>query len=160
MRRSQTSEVYLLCVVPPPQLTERVAHAQGSLTGLQAKLPALEAAGWEVLCVSADPVDVAAKMVSEYGLTYPVAGGLTEQHMRSLGTYVSDPKNYQPQTYPFSEPAFFVLDGSTGAIKYRCEASCPMAGRPDVDAVLAGFAWSKQNAIEHPEYVGHVWGAK
>jgi hypothetical protein len=80
--------------------------------------------------------------------------------MRALGVYVSDPKNYQPQSYAFAEPAFFVLDGPSGAIKYRAEASCPMGARPDVDALLMGFAWSKQNAVEHPEYAGHVWGNK
>ena len=133
---------------------------QGTLAGLQAKLGALGAAGWELLAVSADPVAVSALLAAELGLTFAVAGGLSEAHMRALGVYVSDPKHYQPQTYAFAEPAFFVLDGTSGAIKYRAEASCPMAARPDVDALLAGFAWSKQNAVEHPEYAGHVWGNK
>lgn len=128
--------------------------------GLEAKLPALSAAGWDVLAVSADPVAVSAAFVAELGLSYPVACGLTVDQMRQLGVYVSDPKNYQPQTYAFAEPAFFVLDGASGVIKYRAEASCPMGARPDVDALLMGFAWSKQNAVEHPEYAGHVWGNK
>ena len=72
--------------------------------------------------------------------------------MRQLGLYVSNPKNYQPQTHEFSEPAYFVLDAHSN-IKYRCESSHPMGGRPDVDAILAGVAWSAQNAIEHPEFV-------
>ena len=110
--------------------------------------------------MSADPVDVSTAFAKELGLSFPVACGLTEAHMRALGVYVSDPKHYQPQAYAFAEPAFFVLDGASGAIKYRAEASCPMAARPDVDALLAGFAWSKQNAVEHPEYAGHVWGNK
>ena len=37
-------------------------------------------------------------------------------------------------------------------IKYRCESSHPMGGRPDVDAIIAGYNWSLQNAIDHPEY--------
>jgi peroxiredoxin len=136
------------------------AAPQGTLTGLQAKLEALGAVGWDLLAVSADPVDVSTAFVKELGLTFPVACGLTETHMRALGVYMSDPKNYQPQAYAFAEPAFFVLEGVSGVIKYRAEASCPMAARPDVDALLAGFAWSKQNAVEHPEYAGHVWGNK
>lgn len=31
-----------------------------------------------------------------------------------------------------------------------------MGARPDVDAILAGYNWSIQNGIDHPEYVGHV----
>ena len=141
-----------------------VAHApvrpQGTLSGLEAKLPALRAAGWDVLAVSADLVAVSAPFVAELKLSYPMACALSVEHMRALGVYVSDPKHYQPQEYAFAEPAFFVLDGASGVIKYRCEGSCPMAARPDVDALLAGFAWSKQNAVEHPEYAGHVWGNK
>ena len=124
-------------------------------------MEALRAAGWDLLAVSADPEAVSAPYARELGLTYPVACGLTEAHMRSLGVYVSDPKNYQPQSYAFAEPAFFVLDGAAGGvIKYRAESSCPLAARPDVDALLMGYAWIKQNAVEHPEYVGHVWGNK
>ena len=130
------------------------------MAGLQAKLPALKAAGWDLLAVSADAADVTGPYAKENGLTFPMACGLTEAHMRALGVYISDPKNYQPQTYAFAEPAFFVLDGASGVIKYRAEASCPMGARPDVDALLMGFAWSNQNAIDFPEYKGHVWGAK
>ena len=71
--------------------------------------------------------------------------------MRTLGVYVSNPKNYQPQTHSFAEPAYFVLDEQS-VIKYRCESSHPMGGRPDVDAILTGYNWSQQNAVEHPEY--------
>ena len=106
-------------------------------------------------------------------LTYPVACGLDEvrigdalptvagspphrashvqDFMRTLGIYISNPKNYQPQTHSFAEPAYFVLDEQS-VIKYRCESSHPMGGRPDVDAILAGYNWSQQNAVEHPEY--------
>ena len=105
-------------------------------------------------------MDVSTPYVAQLGLTFPVASALSEAHMRALGVYISDPKHYQPQSFAFAEPAWFVLDGASGAIKYRAEASCPMGARPDVDALLMGFAWSAQNAIEHPEYVGHVWGAK
>jgi len=31
-----------------------------------------------------------------------------------------------------------------------------MGARPDVDAILAGYNWSIQNGIDHPEYVGQV----
>jgi peroxiredoxin len=141
----------------------RCAHtrAQGTLKDLQAKLPALEAAGWELLAVSADPADVSARLAAELGLTFPLACGLDARGMHALGVYVSDPKNYQPQAYAFAEPAYFVLDGNNdGVIKYRAEASHPMGARPDVEALLAGWAWSRQHAVEHPEYATHVWGKK
>ncbi len=132
---------------------------QATLLALQAKLSQLEAAGWELLVVSADPMSVSAPYAAELGLTFPVACGLDEPAMRALGVYISDPKNYQPQAYAFSEPAFFVLSAS-GAIKYRAEASCPMGARPDVDALLMGWNWSAQHAVENPAYASHVWGNK
>lgn len=54
----------------------------------------------------------------EGAVPFDVACGLDEQFMHTLGVYVSDPKHYQPQTFAFSEPAYFVLDPQ-GLIKYR-----------------------------------------
>jgi peroxiredoxin len=71
----------------------------------------------QVLAVSSDPVQKSKAFAEQLGLKYPVACELQESQMRELGLYISDPKDYQPQDYRFSEPAYFVLDPS-GKIRY------------------------------------------
>jgi len=34
-----------------------------------------------------------------------------------------------------------------------------MGGRPDVDAIIAGLGWVKQNSIDHPEFKAVTWGS-
>ena len=66
--------------------------------------------------------------------------------MRTLGLYVSDPTDYIPQTFKFSEPAYFFLDGDN-VIRYIDVASHPMGGRVNVDNLLAGVAFVKQTSL-------------
>ena len=59
------------------------------------------------------------------GYTFKIGAGLTEDQMRVLGLYVSDPTNYIEQTFPFSEPAYFYLTADS-TIKYIDISSHPM----------------------------------
>jgi hypothetical protein len=34
-----------------------------------------------------------------------------------------------------------------------------MGGRVNIDNLVAGYSWSKQNAIDHPEFASVVWGS-
>ena len=126
---------------------------------MNTKLSALKDASIEVVAVSADPVDVSASFVAANGLAFPVACGLSEDNMRTLGLYVSDPKDYQPQKHRFSEPAYFVLTRDN-IIKYVCISSHPMGGRINVDALLAGVNWSEQELKKNPAFSNVMWGSK
>ncbi len=88
---------------------------------------------------------------------FPVAHSLAVPDMRRLGLFVSSPTAYIPQTHLFAEPAYFVLT-SEGIVKYAAVSSHPMGGRPNVDALLAGIAWSAQRAKEYPEFGSVVVG--
>ncbi len=79
--------------------------------------------------------------------------------MRSLGLYVSDPKDYQPQKYRFSEPGYFFLT-KDNIIKYICIASHPMGGRINVDALLAGLNWSEEQLKINTAFENVIWGSK
>ncbi len=131
---------------------------QQTLTDLQAKLPAVTDAGWEVLAVSADAAEVAAKTHADLGLTFPVAHSLCSTAMHKLGLYVSDPKNYIDQPQLFAEPAYILL-ASDGTIRYRAEASHPMGGRPNIEVLLMGCNYVKQRSLEDPAFAKHTWGA-
>jgi peroxiredoxin len=129
------------------------------LAEINTKIDALEASGIDVVAVSADPVDVTAPLVAAKGLKFPVASGLTEENMRTLGVYVSDPKDYQPQKYRFSEPGYFFLT-KDNIIKYICIASHPMGGRINIDALLAGINWSEEQIKIDPNFAQVTWGGK
>jgi peroxiredoxin len=129
------------------------------LAELNSKLDALKAANIDVVAVSADPVDVTAAFVAAQGLKFPVACCLTEEYMRTLGLYVSDPKDYQPQKHRFSEPGYFFLT-KDNIIKYICIASHPMGGRISIDALLAGVNWSEEQLKINPAFANVAWGSK
>lgn len=131
---------------------------RNTLSDLQANLQKLLDADWEVLAVSADTPEVAELSQRELSLSFPIAHSLSPSAMRKLGLYVSDPTNYIPQTQQFAEPGYIVLQPD-GIIKYRAEASHPMGGRPNIDALLTGFNYSRQRSIDDVAYRGHVWGA-
>ena len=131
----------------------------GTLSELNSKLADLKAADIEVVAASADPVDVTIPFVADRNLLFPVACGLSEANMRSLGLYVSDPKDYQPQKFRFSEPGYYFLSRDN-TIKYVCIASHPMGGRINVDALLAGVNWSETEVKSNPSFQNVVWGSK
>jgi hypothetical protein len=54
---------------------------------------------------------------------------LTFDEMKTLGVYVSDPKDYQPQDFPFAEPAYFFLKPD-GTIQYADVSSYPAGAYP------------------------------
>jgi peroxiredoxin len=87
-----------------------------------------------VSVASADSLEKAQSDVEEFGWTVPVAYGLTVDHMRALGLYVSE----MPESgHRFSEPGLFVInpDRSIQILGISNAASC----RPDLDVVLDGI---------------------
>ncbi len=90
---------------------------------------------------------------------FPFACELKEQQMRSFGLYVSDPKDYQPQTHRFCEPAYFLLTPEN-KIRYACVASFPMGGRVNVDDLLKGVNWVIGEIERNPAFQDVIWGSK
>lgn len=112
-----------------------------------------------VVAVSADSVDVARNFAETSGLTFPIAAGLTEAQMRTLGLYISDPKGYQPQAHVFAEPAYFLLDADN-SIRYLSYGSHPMGGRVNVDSLLAGINWVRDEGERNAAFKDYKWGTK
>lgn len=101
---------------------------------------------------------LSSKYLQEY--TFRVGYGLTEPQMKVLGLYISEPTNYIPQTQKFAEPGYFYLNQQDGTIKYIDISSHPMGGRINVDNLIAGINFARQNVIDHPEFKSVVWGSK
>lgn len=110
------------------------------LATLEALKPDWEAAGFDVMVVSADPVEKAQADVEEFGWTFDLGHDLTEPQMRALGLYVSDPLSAQETDRRFAEPAVFCIRPD-GIIQLVCLSNGP-AARPDLGEMLDGMKFN------------------
>ena len=110
---------------------------------LESMKAAWEAAGFDILAVSADTREKAAADVAEYGWTFPVGYGLDEGRMRSLGLYVSAPLSASETDRNFAEPGLYCLrpDGTALLIA----VSNGPSARPDLDQLLDGMIFTVRN---------------
>lgn len=102
-----------------------------------------KAAGIEILAVSADPRDKAESEAREEGWRFPVGYGLSQEQMRSLGLYISEPRSPQETDRPFPEPGLFVVNPS-GSVQIVDVSNAPFA-RPDLNNVLQGIKFIQEH---------------
>jgi len=96
-------------------------------------------AGFDIVAVSADPLEKAQQDIAEFGWTFPVGYGLEESTMRSLGGYVSDPLTPDETDRRFAEPAVFCLRPDA-SVQISAISNGPSA-RPDLVELLDGMAF-------------------
>mmetsp|Transcript_15335 Transcript_15335/g.14713 ORF Transcript_15335/g.14713 Transcript_15335/m.14713 type:complete len:179 (+) Transcript_15335:162-698(+) len=126
----------------------------GSLKEIQAKSEQVNAAGIDIVAVSADDVETSSKFIATNGFTIPIASNLTVNMMRQLGLFVSSPIGYIDQAHVFAEPGYFLITPKND-IRYMTISSSPVGGRVDIDTVLMGFAFNKSKG---PEFEAYRWG--
>lgn len=110
------------------------------LAGLEGMQSAWDAAGFDVVVVSADPVEKAEADRAEFGWTFPLGHDLAEDQMRALGVYVSDPLSPEETDRRFAEPAVFCVRPD-GVIQVVCLSNGP-AARPDLAELLDGMKFN------------------
>lgn len=117
------------------------------LKTLDGLLEEFNAAGADVIAVSADTKEKAEVQATEEHWRFPVGYGLTPDQMRQLGLYVSAPRSVQETDRPFPEPGLFVINPD-GRIHVVDISNAPFA-RPDLSGVLKGlkFIQEKQYPI-------------
>ena len=113
------------------------------LNGLQTRVADWEAAGFDVVVVSAYPESKAQQDVAEFGWKFDLGYGLTEDQMQKLGVYISDPLSPDETDRRFAEPAVFCVRPD-GVNQVVCLSNGP-AARPDLDELLDGMKFN----IEH-----------
>ncbi len=96
-----------------------------------------KAAGVALLAVSADPKEKAETDVAEQGWRFPVGYGLSQEQMRALGVYISEPRSPQETDRPFAEPGLFVVNPD-GRVHILEISNAPFA-RPDLAGILNGI---------------------
>ena len=113
------------------------------LTKLEGMKADWEAAGFDIVAVSADPLEKAQADVEEYGWTFPVGYDLTEDQMRSLGLYISAPLSAGETDRNFAEPGHYCIrpDGTALLIA----VSNGPSARPDLDQLLDGMIFTIKN---------------
>lgn len=91
----------------------------------------------EVVTFSADPQEKAAAHMDELKLTIPVGYGLTLDQMRTLGLYISNPRDANETDRPFSEPGLFIVNPD-GVLQAVDRSNAPWL-RPSLAMVVRGI---------------------
>ena len=112
------------------------------LKTLDGLLSQFEDAGTEVVAVSADPKEKAEAEVGDEGWRFPVGYDLSQDQMRALGLYISEPRSPQETDKPFSEPALFIINPE-GKLQIVDISNAPFA-RPELNAVLSGLRFVQE----------------
>lgn len=102
-----------------------------------------EAAGFDIVAVSADTEAKARADVAEYGWRFPVGYDLAEDHMRALGLYVSAPLSEAETDRPFAEPGLYCIRPD-GTVLLVAVSNGPSA-RPDLGQLLDGVIFTVEN---------------
>ncbi len=97
----------------------------------------------DVVVVSADTQEKARADKEEFGWTFNLGYGLSEEQMRDLGLYVSEPLSEAETTGLFAEPGAFAIrpDGSLMLV----DISNGPAARPDLEELLDGMKFNIDN---------------
>lgn len=100
-------------------------------------------AGFEMLVVSADPLEKANNDKNEFGWTFDMAGELSEADMIKLGLYISDPLTPDETDRRFAEPGIFCIRPDN-TIQIAAISNGPSA-RPDLEELLDGMIFTIEN---------------
>ena len=109
------------------------------LSGFEELKAGYEEAGIEVCAISADPQEKADVDVEEMGLSLPVGYDLTEENMRQMGLYISDPVSPKEHDRRFPEPGVLVIN-PLGRLHVADIGSAPFV-RTDLKLLLGGLKY-------------------
>lgn len=105
-------------------------------------------AGVEILAVSADSKAQLETQLKHLNINYPIAYGLTEEQMKVLGVYISQPRSEQETDHHFSEPAIFVVN-EKGDLHVVDISNNPFV-RPELGALSRGLKWIRDPDNNYP----------
>jgi len=117
----------------------RGAHCPRCVTYLRklaVLLPKFEALGVIVTGVTSDPRDRAREFLFRNKVEVPFVAELSPESMRTLGLYISDPRDAKETDQQFPEPGLFIVNPD--GILQTADISNAASFRPDLDVVLDG----------------------
>jgi peroxiredoxin len=114
------------------------------LTTLNGLAEGFGAINTDVLAVSSDPKDKAEAEKQELGLDFDIAYDLSQDQMRALGLYISNPRSPQETDRPFPEPGLFIVNPE-GQAQVIDVSNAPFA-RPDLNGILNGLKFVQEKS--------------
>ena len=105
-------------------------------------------AGVDVIAVSADSKAQLEAHLDDLSLDFTICYGLTEDDMKKLGLYISDPQSPEETDHPFAEPATFVVERD-GRIRIVDISNAPFS-RPDIDILVEGLQFVRKPDNDYP----------
>jgi peroxiredoxin len=100
-------------------------------------------ANTDVVVISGDPEEKAQADVDEFGWDFAVGYGLSQDQMRDLGLYISEPRSEAETDRPFPEPGLFVVNPE-GKVQVVDISNAPWT-RPDLARVANGLKYVQAN---------------
>lgn len=118
------------------------------LNQLEEAKEALAQTGVDLIAVSGDSKAQLEDHLAQLDISFPVAYGLTTEHMEELGLYISDPRSPQETDHPFAEPGLFVVN-SEGTVQVVDISNNPFV-RPELQSLINGLAWIRNPDNNYP----------
>ena len=110
--------------------------------------------GVDLIAVSADSKAQLQSHMEKLNVSFPIAYGLTLEHMQQLGVYISDPRSEQETDHPFSEPGLFIVNQQT-RLQVSDISNNPFV-RPELQSLINGLAWIRNPENNYPIRGMHV----
>ncbi|CAM3594220.1 peroxiredoxin-like family protein [Parendozoicomonas haliclonae] len=108
----------------------------------------LKSIGIDIIAVSADSKTQLESHMAQLSVNFPMAYGLTERQMQTLGVYISLPRSAQETDHNFAEPGLFVVN-SDGNLHVVDISNNPFV-RPELATLISGLRWIRDPANNYP----------
>ncbi|PSW21309.1 AhpC/TSA family protein [Photobacterium sanctipauli] len=118
------------------------------LNELESYKQAFADAGVDILAVSGDSEEQLIAHLTQLEISFPIAYGLTEEQMKTLGVYISLPRSAQETDHNFAEPGLFVVN-EQGNLHVVDISNNPFV-RPELGALSRGLAWIRNPDNNYP----------
>ena len=104
--------------------------------------------GVDILAVSGDSKQQLEQHLDKLDISFPIAYGLTEEQMKTLGLYISLPRSAAETDHNFAEPRLFVVN-EHGSLHVVDLSNNPFV-RPELGALTRGLAWIRDPENNYP----------
>ncbi len=118
------------------------------LNALEEQVDALKAIGVDIIAVTADRLEQVQEHLTRLNVSFPIAFGLTEPQMATLGLYISLPRSEKETDHNFPEPGLFVVN-EEGHLHVVDISNNPFV-RPELTSLVNGLAWIRDPENHYP----------
>lgn len=102
----------------------------------------------DIIALSGDNKAQLEAHLEDLSISYPIAYGLSQSDMKTLGLYISTPRSDKETDHNFAEPALFVLN-SNNEIQIAEIANAPFV-RPDLEQLVSGLEFIRNPENNYP----------